>query len=258
MAKNMRLFSSKKNEKRIVAFVDYEHWYISLDTLYNHKRPDLASWFADLGERGRLVDAIFFGDFSKGGMKSEISRIRLFTNKIIDTCNPNPKANKDFTDFILLDNIYQRAMSSDDVDMFVIFSGDGHFSSVAAFLKTNLGKEVGIYGIGGATSRQLRDTGDWYVEIPDGLSKTWLISQLALRTLKRMERDRMTLLTEEALIATVAEEQKMSSSDVKTAISALEKKNIIRKDSIIVNGTVTRTLKADWAAAASEGYKIEK
>ena len=256
MTKNRRLFSKK--EKRIVAFVDYEHWYISLDTLYNHQKPDLAAWFADLGERGRLVDAIFFGDFSKGGMKSEISRIRLFTNKIIDTCNPNPKSNKDFTDFILLDNVYQRAMSSEDIDMFVIFSGDGHFSSVAAFLKTNLGKEVGIYGVGGATSRQLRDTGDWYVDIPNGLTKTRLISQLVLRTVKRMEKDRMSLITEEAVICTVADEQKMSIPEVREAVALLEKNGILRIDNIIVNGGVSRTLNADWGLAANEGYKLEK
>ena len=256
MIGNRRLFSKK--EKRIVAFVDYEHWFISLDTLYNHQKPDLASWFADLGERGRLVDAIFFGDFSKGGMKSEISRIRLFTNKIIDTCNPNPKSNKDFTDFILLDNIYQRAMSSEDIDMFVIFSGDGHFSSVAAFLKTNLGKEVGIYGVGKATSRQLRDTGDWYVDIPNGLTKARLISQLVLRTVKRMEKDRMSLITEEAVICTVADEQKMSIPDVREAVSLLEKDGILRPNNIIVNGSVSRTLNADWTLAADEGYKLEK
>ncbi|MBR4941316.1 MAG: NYN domain-containing protein, partial [Clostridia bacterium] len=253
---NKRLFSKK--EKRIVAFVDYEHWYISLDSMYNRQKPDLASWFADLSERGRVVDAIFFGDFSKGGMKSEISRIRLFTNKIIDTCNPNPKSNKDFTDFIILDNIYQRAMASDDIDMFVIFSGDGHFSSVAAFLKTNLNKEVGIYGIGGATSRQLRDTGDWYVEIPNGLTKPWLISQLVLRTVKKMEKDRMTLITEDSVIKTVSEEQKMSLADVRDAVLLLEKKNILRVDNLIINGAVNRTLKADWTLAANEGYKLEK
>ena len=62
MIGNRRLFSKK--EKRIVAFVDYEHWFISMDTLYNRQKPDLAAWVADLGERGRVVDAIFFGDFS--------------------------------------------------------------------------------------------------------------------------------------------------------------------------------------------------
>ena len=40
---------------------------------------------------------------------------------------------KDYTDFIILDNIYQKALSSSDVNLFIIFSGDGHFSSVVAF-----------------------------------------------------------------------------------------------------------------------------
>ncbi|MBQ5973624.1 MAG: NYN domain-containing protein [Oscillospiraceae bacterium] len=245
-------------EKRIVAFVDYEHWYISMDTLYNKKKPDLAAWFADLNNRGRVVDAIFFADFSKGGLKNEIARIRLFSNKIIDTVNPNPKSVKDFTDFIILDNIYQRAMSSSDVDLFVIFSGDGHFSSAAAFLKNNLNKEVGIYGVGGATSRQLRDTGDWYVEIPGGLTKTFLIAQLALRRIKVMEKDRMKLITEDAVLRATAEENKMEEADVQKALDSLAEKSVIRVDNLIVDGSPRRIVKANWSLAASEGYRIDK
>ena len=115
------LFSKfkKSKERRIAAFVDYEHWYIALENLHQQK-PDIGSWFSDLTRRGRVVDAVFFADFSRDGLRDEIARIRSFSNKIIETRNPNPRHKKDYTDFIMLDNIYQRALSSENIDLYVI------------------------------------------------------------------------------------------------------------------------------------------
>lgn len=73
---------------------------------------------------------------------------------------------KDFTDFIILDNIYQKALSSDDIDVFILFSGDGHFSSVTAFLKIFYRKEVVIYGVNGSFSKQLRETASRFYILP--------------------------------------------------------------------------------------------
>ena len=38
----------------------------------------------------------------------------------------------------------------------------------------------------------------------------------------------------------------------------LEKDGILRPNNIIVNGSVSRALNADWTLAANEGYKLEK
>lgn len=73
---------------------------------------------------------------------------------------------KDYTDFIILDNIYQKALASQDIEAFILFSGDGHFSSATSFLKNFYSKEVGIYGIQGSFSRQLQDTASWCVTLP--------------------------------------------------------------------------------------------
>ena len=50
----------------------------------------------------------------------------------------------------------------------------------------------------------------------------------------------------------------MDIGDVKDAVRLLEKKSILRIDNIIINGLVNRTVKADYALAAAEGYKLEK
>ncbi len=141
---------------KAVAFVDYEHWFISLKTNYGMK-PDIKGWFEDLNSKFNLLEVNFFADFSHKSLADEIGRIRLFSNKIIDTRSPNG-VQKDFTDFIILDNMYQKALSSEDVDVFILFSGDGHFSSVTSFLKNFYRKQVIVYGINGCFSKQLRET----------------------------------------------------------------------------------------------------
>lgn len=128
--------------------------------------PNIKGWFEELNSKYNLIEVSFFADFSHQSLANEIRRIRLFSNKIIDTRNPTG-VKKDFTDFILLDNIYQKALSSEDIQVFIIFSGDGHFSSVASFLKNFYHKEVVIYGINKSFSRSLQETASSYVVLPD-------------------------------------------------------------------------------------------
>ncbi len=146
----------RNDRPKAVAFVDYEHWYISLKTNYGLK-PNIKAWFEDLNSKFNLAEVNFFADFSHKSLADEIGRIRLFSNKIIDTRSPNG-VQKDFTDFIILDNMYQKALSSDDIDVFILFSGDGHFSSVTSFLKNFYHKQVVVYAINGCFSKQLRET----------------------------------------------------------------------------------------------------
>lgn len=147
------LFKKQRSEsKRAIIFVDYEHWYISFDKFYN-KKPDIKAFREELAQTYEIADIIFFADFSNPSLRSEISRIREVTGSIIETQNASAHFKKDFTDFIMLDHIYQSALMRSDIDTFIIFSGDGHFSSVVSFLKTKCRKEVGIYGVKGRHQR---------------------------------------------------------------------------------------------------------
>ena len=131
------------------------------------RRPNSRTWFEDLETRGRLLEVTFFGNFSdSGGMKNEIANIRMYTNRIIETKNPSEHSKKDFTDFIMLDNIYQKVIASPEVEQVVLFTGDGHFSSVAAYLRNFLSKTVGVYGVDKSISSQLEAISDWCVRIP--------------------------------------------------------------------------------------------
>lgn len=155
-----------KELPKTAVFVDYEHWYVSLWELHQRK-PNIGMWFADMKTRGQLQEVNFFGNFSDdGGMKDEIANIRMYSNRIIETRNPSEHYKKDFTDFIILDNIYQKIITAPDVEQVVLFTGDGHFSSVASYLRNFCSKVVGVYGIDRAINKQLEMISDWCVRIP--------------------------------------------------------------------------------------------
>lgn len=151
---------------RTVAFVDFEHWYVALREIHN-RRPNIGAWFEDLRTRGKLLDVIFFGNFSDGsGIGEQLDEIRRFTNHIVETKSTSPHKKASFTDFIMLDNIYQKVISSPDLEQIVLFTGDGDFCSVASYLRNFCDKVVGIYGIDNAISSQLEAISDWCVRLP--------------------------------------------------------------------------------------------
>jgi len=162
-----QLQSDAERKPYAVAFVDYEHWYISYDRMYR-SRPDIRAWRNALSERFDVGDIIFFGDFSNPSLRAEIPKIREITSYIIETQNASSHFEKDFTDFIMLDHIYQKAVTDESIDAFVIFSGDGHFSSVASFITNRVGKQVGVYAVKGALSSQLRNSATFAVEVAPG------------------------------------------------------------------------------------------
>lgn len=168
---------------KAVAFVDFEHWYISLTKMYDRK-PDIKGWYADMAKKYDIAEICFFGDFSNQSLRAEIPHIREVTNFVIETQNASPHHKKDYTDFIMLDHIYQRAMTSNDIDTFIIFSGDGHFSSVVSFLNIKLGKNVGIYGVRDAISNQLKNSASWVKEIPKKNEEKLEYYQMILRNLR--------------------------------------------------------------------------
>ena len=127
------LKKSSKSKKNAIVFVDFEHWYISLDRLHESK-PDIKGFRDELEKDYDLKEILFFADFSNNSLRAELPKIRQITNHIIETQNASPAHKKDFTDFIMLDHIYQMAISSPDVDTFKLFSGDGAFSSVVSYL----------------------------------------------------------------------------------------------------------------------------
>ena len=151
---------------KTIAFVDFEHWYISLKEIHD-RQPNIQTWFDDLRTRGHLLDVIFFGVFSdSSGIRDELNHIRRFTNHVVETTNIGSHAKASFTDFIMLDNIYQKIISSPEIEQIVLFTGDSDFCSVASYLRNFCGKTVGLYGIDNAISSQLEAISNWCIRLP--------------------------------------------------------------------------------------------
>lgn len=159
-----RLFSNKK-KPRAAAFVDYEHWYISMNNMF-YARPALKQWHQDITEQFDVSEIVFFGDFS-GPLKQELDKIRVIADAIVDTRNPSGYYKKDYTDFIMLDYIYRKSVCDPKLDTYIIFTGDGHFSLVVNFLRSICKKNVVMYGIKGAISALLKNEATRFVELPE-------------------------------------------------------------------------------------------
>ena len=176
---------------------------------------------------------LFFADFSHKNLADEIGRIRLFTNRIIDTRSPLGGNKKDFTDFILLDHIYQKALLTGDTEAFILFSGDGHFSSVTSFLKNIYGKEVGVYAIKGCFSRQLQETSTWCVSLPEETDVYGVYYQKIFEYLKGEESKKSRELpTSAKLIEELARDRRLDKRRAQTALDNLVSDGVISKRSI--------------------------
>ena len=136
----------KSGKKRAMVYVDFEHWYISLEKLFGEK-PDVKAFRKELAERYDIVDIAFFGDFSNPSLRGEIHNIRMITSTIIETQNSSPNFEKDFTDFIILDHTFNIAnIDAGDFDMLfraVLFCVELNDNSINQHFRPN-GVESGF------------------------------------------------------------------------------------------------------------------
>lgn len=238
-------------KKKAVAFVDFEHWYISLDRTFR-ARPDYKGFRDELTDRYELVDVVFFGDFSNPSLRQEIVNIRQITTTIIDTQNTSTAFEKDFTDFIMLDHIYQHAMNNKDVDAYVIFTGDGHFSSVVSFLTTRCNKEVGVYAIRKSCSTQLSGCATYCRILPDesGLTEpSSKYSRMILKSLKHLyekNKNKKVRATFWQTVEAVSKQNKVGKEEVADALRSLIAKGYVYQVKESDKPDSIRVLKVNW------------
>ncbi len=159
----MHLFQKKKESA--VVFVDYEYMQISFKNRYGIN-PPVSDWYEEICEHYDVKNIYFFADFTNHAIKSNLNEIRKITSNTIDTQNTASHHKKDFTDFFILDYIYQAAFERQSPGTFIIFTGDGHFGAVTRFLTTKCGKKVIVYGIERTISGQLKSLATACVEYP--------------------------------------------------------------------------------------------
>ena len=240
--------------------MDFEHWFISMEKLYNTK-PDIKKWSDELNAKYDVQEMTFFADFSINSMKNEINKIRNVTNMIVQTQNTTSHYKKDFTDFIMLDQIYQRAFDPNSADVFIIFTGDGHFSSAVRFLTNRSNKEVGIYGVKNALSKQLLATATWTVEVskpepeapPDPNAAYY---EMIFANFKFLENQgKKKVLSFNKTVETISAINKVRYTKIQNALKTLMKKNYIISKEDYISGNKITTLAVDWEKVKADGLE---
>ena len=153
-------------------------------------------------------------------------------------------------------------MNREDIDVYIIFSGDGHFSSVSQFLRSKLKKTVGIYGIKDAFSQQLKNTASWIKELPGEDEKMRLYYSSILNNLHHLESgntpEKTIYPTFRATVEAVTKYYKMPYSEVRSALSDMIEKGYISQKDIVTGGKALRILDIDWKKAAQDGIWDKK
>ena len=149
---------------KAAVFVDYEHWYYG----YHNKikmEPNVEEWLEELKQEFEIDRLFIFGDFSEPRISGELEKLKALNANVVHTASTKEGVDKDFTDVIILDAIYRNMAEHEEDTIYVLFTGDAHFTKVSEYIKEK-GRKVIIYGVKFAFSNALKSVATSYVEMP--------------------------------------------------------------------------------------------
>lgn len=208
-----------KKKEGAIAYVDYEHWYISMKNLYG-VIPDLKSWAAEIRSKYDVKDILFFANFANPAFKSEIPRLREVTSTIIETqIRDDAHPMKDMSDVVMIDAIYRQLEDRHSPKVFILFTGDGHFQPVVRHLAQDRGKKVVLYGVKNSTSRLLKDAATECHEVPDSEAQVELCYRLITEEFDRLFQRYGEIITSfSSLTQRISEENNIPRQTVEIAL----------------------------------------
>ena len=126
-----------------IVFVDYESWFWALYNQYG-ETPDVREFIQDIKQRGKLKQIYFLVILPrrKWRVKKQIEDGNKPNHRLRDG-----RDTENYTDFIMLDYIYRsilRDQDANEIEQYILVTGDGHFHSVVAYLTTFKDKIVGF------------------------------------------------------------------------------------------------------------------
>ena len=242
----------KSKKREAVAFVDYEHWFYGYSNRFQ-MRPNVDEWLKELKDEFQMKDIFFFGDFLEPNIGKDLDRLKKITSGIVHTASEKIGVDKDFTDVIILDQIYRYASKKKSPDVYILFTGDAHFLKVAEYLK-ELGKKVIIYGVKFAFSNHLKSIATSYVEMPRQSQEKDHYNDLIFASLYRLRAKPRTLITYWKTIKSVSEYNKVPKERVKLALdNLLRQKYIQESEQVGYNGKIFDVLNVDWDRVEKDG-----
>lgn len=151
-------------------------------------------------------------------------------------------------------------MNNKKIQQYIIFSGDGHFSSVAAFLKNFHDKIVGIYAIKGTLNPQLANSASWCQLISPPEQNLNGEIRLILENLRWVEKQEGLIPTFSKTIDSVSGRYKIDQERITAAMKyLLDKGYLAQEESITATGAKIRALIPDWDLLSRDDlWEIEK
>lgn len=242
----------KSKKAGAVVFVDYEHWFYGYMNKFQMK-PNVEQWLEELKQDFKIKDLFIFGDFSEPNIEKDMNRLKRITSGIIHTASEKNGVDKDFTDVIILDQIYRYAAKKKSPEVYIIFTGDAHFAKVAEYLK-ELGKRVIIYGVKFSFSNYLKSVSTSYVEMPRQSQEKDHYNDLIFVSLNRLRSKPRTLATYWKTVNSVAEYNHVPKERVKHALDNLLRQKYIQETTMAgYRGRTLDVLTVDWDKVEKDG-----
>lgn len=248
----MLWFKKREKKPKAAVFVDYEHWYYGYRNNFQMK-PNIEEWIEELKDEYEISQLYIFGDFSRYNIGTDLDRLKEITKNVVHTASDKDGVEKDFTDIIMLDAIYRNAAGRNQEEVYVLFTGDGHFTKVVQYLK-ELEKKVVIYGVKFGFSNRLKSEATSYVEMPRQSQEKNHYNELILTSLNRLRYKPRTIATYSRTIRSVSEYNHVPYEKVKSALDNLLKQKYIQEEEEVgYKGQVISVLHVDWERLAAEG-----
>lgn len=242
----------RSSKPKAAVFVDYEHWYYGYHNNF-HMKPNFEEWLQELKNEYDIAELFVFGDFSEKLIGSELPALQKLTKDVIHTASDKQGVDKDFTDVIILDAIYRSAARKKSPDVYVLFTGDAHFTWVVEYLK-ELNKKVVIYGVKFGFSNALKSAATSYVEMPRQIQEKNHYNDLILASLYKLRSKPGKNPSYWKTIDSVANYNRVPEERVKKALDGLINqkyiKNTVKFDA---RGDKIYILEVDWNKLKEDG-----
>ncbi len=249
-------FKKKTSGKpKAAVFVDYEHWYCG----YHNKvqmKPNVEEWIDELKQEYEIHKLYIFGDFSEPKIGTELEKLKVLTDHVVHTASTKEGVDKDFTDIMILDTIYRSMAEKNNDEVYILFTGDAHFTKVVEYLKEK-DKKVIIYGVKFAFSNALKSAATSYVEMPRQEQERNHYNDLILISLDRLRTKNASRKPSYwKTIESVASYNRVSKSRVKTALDGMINQKYIEvttKKTGRNHEYTQQLLEVDWTQLKEDG-----
>ncbi len=227
----------------VALFVDYE--YAVLTSLNYWKTPiSPQRIIAAAMDVGCIEHAVAFGDFNTEPLRREASKLRTASIDAVSAPTSSVDGRvKSYTDFVMLDNIYQTLLDRPEIATFLLMTGDGHFSGVVARLRIRHGKTVGVLGIEGNISGELKAASSFVEELrPLEMSLDDPMLDEIIRFIARSEQERPAI-TFGATAQCCAATLNVSEENVRQYMAALSSQGAIIQEVVEYQGRPSRVMR---------------